>query len=406
MAQLSPEKKAKLKADVLAELEADSRPDVTSGRVGEAVLKINKPPQKKERKIASSPRRHVGAPRNDNFLTPKINLPSALKPEETISQKPLSVQTPKTPSHFLKGARISAIIKGAIILILIILLVIIIDIVSIYKFSWQDNFSYQVAKIFNLPAGAVNGQNIKLIDYLDNIKVLKSAISNNREGVALNLGGGNNVNEKIFQILVANNLVKEQLRKYNKVVSEQDLDNPLKAIITQLGGPQKAEETISRLYDLNLGEFKEKILRPLMARENLQAAIIKDENLEINKEAKKKAEEVLKIALQPKVNFKVLAKQYTEDEAGINTGGDLGLISKGETVPEFESIVFSLPPRTVYNKLFVNKIGYYIIKVDEKLTDPESGRESVKVSDILIRVDVDKYIKELMDKAVIKKYVR
>ena len=52
MAQLSPEKKAKLKADVLAELEADSRPDVASGGGGGAVVKINKPPQKKERKIA------------------------------------------------------------------------------------------------------------------------------------------------------------------------------------------------------------------------------------------------------------------------------------------------------------------------------------------------------------------
>ncbi|MFA4871534.1 MAG: peptidylprolyl isomerase [Patescibacteria group bacterium] len=386
MAQLSPEKKVKLKADVLAELEADSRRlsglknnisekpprekrtvKISSERIGEAVLEVNKPLKE-------------NLPNKIKVRLPKINLP--------------------------KNNLFFAMIKGAIILISIILLVLVVDIVFIYKFSWQDNFSYQVAKIFNLPAGAVNGQNIKLIDYLDNIRVLKVAISNNREGVALNLGGGNNVNEKIFQILTANNLVKEQLRKYNKVVNEQDLDNPLKAIITQLGGKQKAEETISRLYNLNLGEFKEKILRPLMERENLQAAIMKDENLEINKEAKFKAEEVLKIALQPKVDFKVLAKQYTEDEAGINTGGDLGLISKGETAPEFESIVFFLPPRTVYDKLFVNKIGYYIIKVDEKLTDPESGRESVKVSDILIRVDVDKYIKGLMDKAVIKKYVR
>ena len=58
-------------------------------------------------------------------------------------------------------------------------------------------------------------------------------------------------------------------------------------------------------------------------------------------EIRKKAEDVLKKA-KSGANFADLAKQYSEDTSK-DKGGDLDWIVRGQTVPEFEKVAFSLP---------------------------------------------------------------
>ncbi|MFZ0808046.1 MAG: SurA N-terminal domain-containing protein, partial [Candidatus Sulfotelmatobacter sp.] len=59
-------------------------------------------------------------------------------------------------------------------------------------------------------------------------------------------------------------------------------------------------------------------------------------------EAEHRAEDLLK-QLKGGANFEDLAKKYSEDPGSAKQGGSLGWIGRGQTVPEFEKVAFSLP---------------------------------------------------------------
>jgi peptidyl-prolyl cis-trans isomerase D len=83
-------------------------------------------------------------------------------------------------------------------------------------------------------------------------------------------------------------------------------------------------------------------------------------------EIKKKAEKVLE-QVKHGGDFAKLAKEYSEDPGSKNKGGDLGWILKGQTVPAFQKVAFSLPVGQV-SGLVKTQYGFHIIKVLGKET--------------------------------------
>jgi peptidyl-prolyl cis-trans isomerase D len=78
-------------------------------------------------------------------------------------------------------------------------------------------------------------------------------------------------------------------------------------------------------------------------------------------EIRAKAEDVLKKAKKG-ANFEELAKQYTEDDLSKEKGGDLGWITQGQTVAEFQAAAFGLPKGSI-SDLVKTQYGFHIIKV-------------------------------------------
>jgi peptidyl-prolyl cis-trans isomerase D len=95
-------------------------------------------------------------------------------------------------------------------------------------------------------------------------------------------------------------------------------------------------------------------------------------------EIKKRAEDVLNQAKKGG-KFEDLAKKYSEDPGSKDKGGDLGWITQGQTVPEFEKTAFSLSPGQV-SDLVKTQYGFHIIKVLEKETAHTKPFEEVKDS--------------------------
>lgn len=87
----------------------------------------------------------------------------------------------------------------------------------------------------------------------------------------------------------------------------------------------------------------------------------------------------IKSKIDKGASFEEMAKQYSQDPASAVRGGDLGLTSRGDFVPEFEMAAFALNDGEVSN-VVQSQFGYHIIKLIER------RGEQIKTRHILIKV--------------------
>ena len=84
------------------------------------------------------------------------------------------------------------------------------------------------------------------------------------------------------------------------------------------------------------------------------------------------------------LDFAEAAKEYSDDNATADKGGDLGFFKKGDMAPEFDTVAFALKPGEI-SEPFRTPFGYHIIKVEERKT--EKGIETVHARHILMKVE-------------------
>ena len=102
----------------------------------------------------------------------------------------------------------------------------------------------------------------------------------------------------------------------------------------------------------------------------------------INKEQKKIAKEKLekiKKEIEDGADFSLQAILYSDDPGSSTDGGNLGMIERGELVPDFEAAAYRLNEGEL-SEIVETPFGFHLIKMDEKRGD------RVKVRHILVRV--------------------
>jgi peptidyl-prolyl cis-trans isomerase C len=110
--------------------------------------------------------------------------------------------------------------------------------------------------------------------------------------------------------------------------------------------------------------------------------------------------------LKAGISFEEEAKAKTKDPSGKNNGGDLGYITKDETVPEFAEAAFKLKPGETTQAPVKTQFGWHVIKVEDRRMAPPPSYEEAKgsVRNELAQKDIQKIIEGLRASAIIKRF--
>ncbi len=139
---------------------------------------------------------------------------------------------------------------------------------------------------------------------------------------------------------------------------------------------QVTAQEIENYYQNNLEKFTQP--RRLKVRHILIKTDFKDP--EVSAKDRQKAESLRDEAQKGK-DFAELAKKYSDDPGTKNKGGDLGYISRGQVIAEFEAAIFSLKAGEI-SKVIQTPYGYHIAKVEEiqeqKVEPLEKVREKIQ----------------------------
>jgi len=217
-----------------------------------------------------------------------------------------------------------------------------------------------------------------------------------QEGI---MGSESNVKCSLFENILYQKLLLNQAQLDSVEVSqmqvEAEMDRRLRYFVSQFGSQEKLEEFYQKTVFEIKDEFREQIMDQMMVESVQQSitentkvtpsevksffkSIPKDSLPLINSEVQlaqivkmppisfeeKQSVKAKLLELRKRVldgdNFSTLAILYSEDPGSAKSGGELGLIGRGELYKEFEAVAFTLKPDTV-SGIVETEAGYHII---------------------------------------------
>ncbi len=289
-------------------------------------------------------------------------------------------------------------------ILIIIILGLVIFGFGIYRFGWEGDIVQKITKVIPYPAAFVNHRVVRFSDYAEDIRTLEYIFENQGQDIlGAEVPSEKELRERVLEKLIQNELVYQLAKKYGIKISSGEVEAEMEKIIKQDGSLEDVKETLKNQYGWEIDQFKKKVLEPFLVQQKLQEAMSRDEDL--NKEAKKKAEDVLTKIRDGEKSFEELAEEYSED-ATASEGGDLGYFGKGVMVTEFENAAFGLGVSETSDLVLTN-YGYHIIKVEEQIKNEAGEVEEVRARHILIRTkDLGQLLEEETARAKIWKLVR
>ncbi|MCW3125866.1 MAG: Peptidylprolyl isomerase [Bacteroidetes bacterium] len=153
--------------------------------------------------------------------------------------------------------------------------------------------------------------------------------------------------------------VAEMKEDFTEDIKNQLLSDKMKAkVFTGLKvSPQEVKDFFAKIPKDSIPYFNSE----LEIGQVVMFPKITDEEKDV---ARKKLEKIKK-DIEAGADFSLQAILYSEDPGSASNGGDLGIIERGELVPEFEGVAFRLDPHKM-SDLVETPFGFHLIIVDEK----------------------------------------
>lgn len=257
--------------------------------------------------------------------------------------------------------------------------------IAIYFFGWQSNSIKKIEKIIPYPAAIINHSHfIRISELNENLASVKKFyevqdFSQLEMRVDFSTENGKKrlkIKEKeILNRMIEDKAIEILALKENIRITNDLVDQNLARKLEEYQTAEDLKNNLSRLYNWSIQDFKEKVVKPDLYRQELEKKFAASDN------SAKKAEEKIKKALEElekKKNFSEVAKNYSE---GITAkeGGELGWFSKDQLIADIVEPVFFLE-KGKRTGIIESPLGFHIVEVEDKKT--ENGQDLVKIRQI------------------------
>lgn len=205
------------------------------------------------------------------------------------------------------------------------------------------------------------------------------------------------------QALVIRHLLLEEAARKGLDTCKDNEEQALQKLLAEhVTYDDPTKETCIRYFENNPEKFK---TVPLMEVDHILLAAAKDD-LPSREVAKNQAMEIINQLKKDPMLFPPLAKQYSACPSK-ETGGSLGQISKGQTVPEFERQLM-LMPQGLADKPLESRYGFHVVNISRKIDGKQLEYAMVedKVKGYLVHrashLAIQAFIQNLVEKAEIE----
>ena len=133
------------------------------------------------------------------------------------------------------------------------------------------------------------------------------------------------------------------------------------------------DEEIEQAYEASKGKY---IKPETRIASHILLSVPRSADEEKQLEVQQKAQD-LKARIDGGEDFAVLAEEFSDDPGSKRKGGDLGIIAKGQMVPEFEEAVYKMAEGDISEPI-KTEFGYHIIKLTSLAESTQQALDAVK----------------------------
>jgi len=202
--------------------------------------------------------------------------------------------------------------------------------------------------------------------------------------------------DRIRDQLLTNQLTQSEVRSRMKPPTEADLKALFDKVLAELQNkapkdPAQSDDLaeLSRYFSSQTGE-------KVRAR-HILIRVPKDAAFKDKSAALKKIQDIRQ-QIEKGADFEDMARKYSDDKPSAEKGGDLGVLSRGQTVPPFEKVAFELAVGKLSQPVETD-FGYHLIQVEEKKASSKLRYEDAKedLADFLMNTQGRKIVGELVE---------
>lgn len=276
------------------------------------------------------------------------------------------------PIKKLKEVKLNTLVLSISIFVFVLLVV---SSVIVYRFSDRTSLAEKISAVIPFPAIIIEKADaITIREINSNLRAIrrfyeKQDFSSLGYLVDFKTSDGQKrlkVREKELINKMIEDIAIEKLAKRRGItISNKLVGESVDRKVSEYGGEEAIKESLKNLYGWSLNDFKKKVVKPSLYKEELEKWISEVEKKDENQKSRELAEKAMQ-RISSGENFSDVAKDGS-DSVSAEFGGHLGWFKIEYISTDLQNVVASLEKNEV-SEIVESNLGYHILKLDDKKT--------------------------------------